>query len=307
MQKVIITTGMTASGKSTWAKEFVKENQEYTRFCRDDVRAMLNGGDPWIHFGAEKHHMNFIENTVTKMRDQAIVKALSEGKSIVLDETNARSRTFNEICKMLKKHDFDVTVEEKMFYIDLDTALARDRARTPKVGDEVMAQMWIKFEGKKFADYKPKSAVFTKLPVLPINVLTQAKNAIICDLDGCLALFGENNPYHRDFTQDSPNWPVVNILKAFEPTHEIIFVSGRLNDYREQTKKWLTQWGFGDKMLLMRIEDDWRNDARVKWEFYRDHIHDKYNVNFVLDDRNRVVNMWRNQGLTCLQVAEGDF
>lgn len=27
----------------------------------------------------------------------------------------------------------------------------------------------------------------------------------------------------------------------------------------------------------------------------------------VLDDRNKVVKMWRELGLTCLQMAEGDF
>jgi hypothetical protein len=57
----------------------------------------------------------------------------------------------------------------------------------------------------------------------------------------------------------------------------------------------------------MRKEGDVRKDAIVKGEIYEKNINGKYNVLFVLDDRNQMVEMWRGLGLTCLQVADGDF
>ena len=34
---------------------------------------------------------------------------------------------------------------------------------------------------------------------------------------------------------------------------------------------------------------------------------DKKRLICIFDDRNKVVNMWRSLGITCLQVANGDF
>ncbi len=57
----------------------------------------------------------------------------------------------------------------------------------------------------------------------------------------------------------------------------------------------------------MRKTDDFRPDEDVKKEIYNENIKNKFNVLYVFDDRNSVVNIWRNEGLTCLQVANGDF
>lgn len=57
----------------------------------------------------------------------------------------------------------------------------------------------------------------------------------------------------------------------------------------------------------MRPEGDKRKDSIVKAELFDKHIKDNYAVDFVLDDRNQVVKMWRDMGLKCLQVAPGEF
>jgi len=306
MNNIIITMGCNASGKSTWAREQAKRNPKTVRFCRDDARAMLNGGEPWGHYKLPKDVFNLIENNVSRMRDAFIVDALKNGLDVILDETNAKSRTFNDVVKLLKKHNFATIVYEKPFYVDLETALARDAARTPRVGADIVKKYWSVFGEQAFSHYKGKSQTFYQLPILRDSGRVWPQ-AIICDLDGTLCLFGDNNPYNRDFTKDEPNLKVLQLLQRHSHTHEIIFVSGRLGDFYGQTKEWLTKYGLGDKMLLMRDVKDLRNDAQVKFEIYRDNIYGKFNVDFVLDDRNRVVQMWRNQGLTCLQVAEGDF
>ena len=74
------------------------------------------------------------------------------------------------------------------------------------------------------------------------------------------------------------------------------------------TKKWITDnVDISDFELFMRKNDDNRKDNITKKEIYVKHINQKYYIKFVLDDRDSVVEMWRNMGLTCLQVASGNF
>ncbi|NDD85793.1 polynucleotide kinase, partial [bacterium] len=87
----------------------------------------------------------------------------------------------------------------------------------------------------------------------------------------------------------------------------VIIVSGRDDSCRDVTRKWLEDNYIPYDELHMRKTDDDRDDRIVKKEIFDAWIKDRYNVKFVLDDRNRVVEMWRSLGLKVLQVGEGDF
>lgn len=143
--------------------------------------------------------------------------------------------------------------------------------------------------------------------------------AIICDLDGTLC-----NIYHRQhYVLSKPkNWKAFYEALGDDLVHEfcqdiimmyknkgyaILLVSGRPDNYKQVTKKWLSDRGVNYDLLLMRRDGDFRKDYIVKQELYERFIKGKYNIFFVLDDREQVVRMWRKQGLTCLQVAEGKF
>ncbi|MFP5226631.1 MAG: hypothetical protein ACLGXA_03310, partial [Acidobacteriota bacterium] len=106
---------------------------------------------------------------------------------------------------------------------------------------------------------------------------------------------------------DLPHGHIVQLVKLLRERYPVIFVSGRKAECREATMDWLfSNVGFTDP-LFMRADGDNRDDRIVKEEIYRREIEGKYNVLFVLDDRNRVVEKWRELGLPCLQVAKGDF
>ena len=120
--------------------------------------------------------------------------------------------------------------------------------------------------------------------------------------------------------KDLPNWPVIQtILAHFKEGREIIFCSGREDKYRPETIRFIEKYcqlpafitdgpmkpiGY---QLHMRKTDDFRKDAIIKEEIYSEHIEGKYNVLCVLDDRDQVVQFWREHGLTCFQVAPGNF
>jgi len=57
----------------------------------------------------------------------------------------------------------------------------------------------------------------------------------------------------------------------------------------------------------MRQAGDKRRDSIVKLELFDRHVRDYYDIAFVLDDRQQVVDAWRVIGLTVFQVAPGDF
>lgn len=141
---------------------------------------------------------------------------------------------------------------------------------------------------------------------------------IICDLDGTLCLFGDKNPYDRDFENDVENEAVYDLLQRIDACNfegvgywtDIVFLSGRMKKpgVEEKTRKWLDDHGFKIYPLFMRENDDYRKDVEVKEELYNNHIKDVFKkVQFVLDDRDQVVQLWRKLGLTCFQVADGDF
>lgn len=131
---------------------------------------------------------------------------------------------------------------------------------------------------------------------------------IICDIDGTIAKKSNRSPYHWDkVNEDTPIYPIINIIEHYNMTHIIILLSGRDSCCREETKKWLNKYDILYDLLLMRSEKDNRKDCIIKEELYNKYIKDKYKVDFVLDDRNQVVKMWRDIGLTCLQVADGNF
>src|ERR1700712_2773281 len=97
------------------------------------------------------------------------------------------------------------------------------------------------------------------------------RDAVICDIDGTLALFGDAHPYNRDYSKDRLNEPVAKVLTYLPHTVTPIFVSGRNESSRRQTQEWLVKH-FADRIvnfsyhLFMRKDGDNRKDSIVKRE-----------------------------------------
>ena len=98
-----------------------------------------------------------------------------------------------------------------------------------------------------------------------------------------------------------------SVLKRFSCDHKIIIVSGRIDDLRHETELWLKKFEVPFDYLFMRKRKDMRPDNVIKLEIYEEHIRDKFQIIFVLDDRQKVVDMWRGQNLVVLQCAPGNF
>lgn len=156
------------------------------------------------------------------------------------------------------------------------------------------------------------------------------RKAIIFDIDGTLADV-EHRRHHlpnwgaffEHMGADKPVDPVVwlsarvveaglfQALDGDDPGFDIFICTGRPADYRGVTEKWLARhapllWAH-TKRLLMRPAGDQRADTTVKKEMLNVLRGEGYDVMLAIDDRQSVVDMWRQNGVTCLQAAPGDF
>ena len=145
------------------------------------------------------------------------------------------------------------------------------------------------------------------------------RQAIIVDLDGTLC----NKDWRQHLYDKTPrNWGHINAAAEFDIPHDwcmeivrlfamnhykIIFLTGRAatKDSKRVTEKWLMQHvgPITDYELFMRPARDHRDDTIVKEEIYLRDIAPRYNVLFAVDDRQSVVQMWRDIGVTCLDCA----
>jgi predicted kinase len=278
MLTVTICRGLPASGKSTWAREQVASRpNEVKRINKDDLRAMLD----------VSHWSKSNEKFVEAARDSLIVMAIGAGKHVIVDDTNLAPRHEARIRELV--HGM-AKVEVKFFEIDLDEAIRRDLKRPASVGERVIREMWNQF-------LAPQPEVYGTDPSRP--------TAIIVDLDGTYALMVARGPYDAARCETDA---VNEVVRSIAAQHDnVLLMSGRSEEFRPQTERWLTANQIPYTALHMRAEKDVRKDAIVKRELFDAHVAGVWNIAFVLDDRDQVVEMWRSLGLTCLQVAPGDF
>lgn len=131
--------------------------------------------------------------------------------------------------------------------------------------------------------------------------------AYLFDIDGTLALMGDRGPYEWAKVElDIPNVRMVHTLLTLAASGvSILIISGRDEDCRPETIRWLDRYGIGFDKLFMRPAGDKRPDEVVKREIYdRDIVH-FYNLIMVFDDRPKVIRMWRELNLIVADVGNG--
>lgn len=280
MSKLLILKGLPASGKSTYALELVAKG--WKRVNKDNLRSMIDNGK-W----SKKN-----ESDIVIVEKQIVIKFLSENENVVIDDTNfGWEQVWKEIANAYGA-DFEI----KFFDVPLMECIERDSKRGEKsVGEKVIFRMYEKY-------LKPKA----------IEYFTDKKDCYIFDIDGTLAKMDGRSPYdYSKVHTDKQNESIVRIFQSLRNNNcdscDYIIVSGRTDDCKDVTIKWLTDNKIYFDDILMRKAGDTRNDSIVKKEIFDNNLKDKYNVLAVFDDRNRVVDMWRSLGLTCLQVDYGNF
>lgn len=278
MSKLIFLKGLPASGKSTWAKEYIKNNPA-KRVNKDDLRAMLDDG---VWSGSN-------EKTVLSVQKEIVADCLYRGHDVILDNTHLDKKHeeyYREFCL-----DNSYLFEVKFFDVDVEECIRRDKKRANPVGAKVILDMYNRY-------LRPKPVKVDYDPSLP--------DCAIFDIDGTLAQKGDRDIYDASQCHlDTVIEPVREVLEmSFDSLDGVIMVSGREDSCRLQTEEWLLDNGIPFSVLLMRRAGDKRSDDIVKKEIYEREIKGKYNVRFVVDDRLRVLRMWHDIGLFTFNVNQ---
>lgn len=295
MTKLILTRGAPASGKTTYAKQWVSMAPKRVRINRDDLRFSMYG----LYFGDP-----IDENAVTKVQHAMVVAALKAGNSVIVDDTNLNERFAKKLIALGHRHGAEVEVID--FEVPLKELLRRNEARTltenRHVPEDVVRKFHSTFSGRKTLDVTP--------PVIrPYNGTPGKPMAYLFDIDGTLAKMSGRSPYewHR-VGEDTAIDHVVQIAHALASDgYAIVFLSGRDGSCYDITSEWIRDEVMDMAYLFMRTAKDQRPDNIIKAELFDAHVRDRWNVQGVFDDRDQVVDMWRAMGIPCYQVAPGDF
>lgn len=309
-QTVYFLKGLPASGKSTWAFEKIEEDRHNgivtKRVNKDELRAMMDNSN----------HSKEREQFVLYIRDHIISSAIENGYDVIVDDTNFHEKHLESIKKIIENTSNGtqpVKIVQRFFNTSLQECIERDANRKNPVGAKVIRDMYNKYLKKE------------NTPKVEHN--PSLLDCIIVDVDGTLAIRGERSPYeYWKAENDTLNISVANLVNSI--THynndyygekvKIIIMTGRENlravdsnykfqSIKELTEVWLKSNFIHFDEIYIRDQGDKRPDYIVKKEMYENYVKNKYNVDYVIDDRKQVIDMWRQQGLMVLDVAGNEF
>ena len=303
-----IFRGLPGCGKSTKAREMQRDIGGRV-VERDEVRYMLYG-----------RYTDCDENLVTNVQHALIEEGLRMGENVFVSDMNLRNQYVQALYSIAWRHNTDVSVVD-MTNVPVEECLTRNLFEERIIRNKAVPQHVITNNYQRFIKGKPYPLPFqftgAKLPTKRYEKYVRDETkpaAIIVDVDGTVARMVERGPFdeHLVMTDEKIDGVINMVQVAFYQGIEIIFMSGRTDGCYEDTRRWLNlalPWLDNDFELIMRrtVEDRGRPDDDVKYDLFKSRVEADYNVWYVLDDRNKVVKMWREIGLTCAQVAEGDF
>lgn len=143
---------------------------------------------------------------------------------------------------------------------------------------------------------------------------------MIVDIDGTIAKPGARlqhlrsepknwDAFYADCFDDEPITENIELVKHLSRKYEIVYCTGRRESCRAKTTGWFDKYElpYDNKKLLMRANGDKRHDTVAKPILVQQAGIGLEQIAFVLEDRNSMVGKWRELGVPCFQVAEGDF
>ena len=288
MNKLTILIGPPGSGKSTHAKAM--EAQGYLRISQDDQ-------------GREGHRELFQSHITT-------------GRDIVVDRMNFDKAQRNQYRLEAIKNGYTVNLVEFCVprQVCYDRCMARENHPTITESKHATSAL-----NTYFSRYEEPAEDEGEL--LRIYYEHDHKtDAIMVDIDGTLANLDHRLHYVKDgnkdwgsFFRQVGNDKVYEDVKRivdleFEAGTSVVLCSGRPQDQSgEATEKWLARNEIHYTTLKTRPAGNYKRDDNTKAMLYRYEIKPFYNVKYILDDRDQVVQKWREMGLSCFQVRPGNF
>jgi len=312
MPKLFMLRGLPASGKSTKRNELML-NPSFSPIVavnKDTIRRGMGivPGD----FSKEKE--------VLATETQLIEKTLRSGANLIVDNTHNSPKYLKKYQDLAREHDYEFVLID-LSDVPVEECIRRDALRTghEHVGEKVILDMYNQFynKGEKLKPQsKPKPKVekkMTETQPVPMVQDRSLPTCLIVDLDGTLARATDRSYYQywKCETDDLVEHIHMLVAGLVSTVNHVVFLTGREDSGWDATVRWLAdKAGFvvdGQKFhLVMKNTGDHRPDIVAKRELFDNYVRDKFYVVAVFEDRSRVVKMWREMGLTCLQVVTNE-
>jgi predicted kinase len=314
--ELVLMVGVSGSGKSFVAKEMVRRSYgDITRLNRDDLRAMLWPGVTWNRA---------LEDITKDVQKNAATLALQRGKDVIIDDTNC----IRNVRQKWEEFASEMRVKFRIVVMTtpLDECIKRDEergkicpecgvAKGVPVGELVITKQYEDLNkttvGSTMKDKTPRPLTrpYFERQLLKdggfLPRLTQAPWVLV-DVDGTLAdstdvrhQHDENRVIHDNVRETVAQW-----VRELYPHYNVCIVSGRHDHCGDDTCDWLEMHGIPFDHILMRYSGDNDSDVIVKQAILDElsAVIGKENIAFVLDDRPRVVEMWRRNGIKVYPV-----
>jgi hypothetical protein len=202
-----------------------------------------------------------------------------------------------------------------LLHVSVEDCIARDKERLHPVGEDVIRKQLKTSSGARKGGWNLTAEWLSNWPDIERykdpdwGLYLAAPEAVMIDLDGTFALHVARGPYEMEKCEtDAVNPSVYSCVEDWKRNGiKIILLSGRNEDFRPHTERWLVANKIEYDHLFMRASEDNRPDYVVKYELFNEHVRHNYTVRLALDDRNQVVQVWRQTGLPTWQVNDGNF
>ena len=309
MKKIIVTVGMSNSGKSTFANTTVQHNPDrYVVVNRDKIRELLFGyTETTISEYYTRNDVSAREKQVTRYEDTLINEALETGRIPIVDATHLK-RTYLERFKY-----WNVEVEVMFFDVLLKEAQVRNESRLRKVPADILKRQYNQYVGlRNDLDKNPIDFTPVEFDNFKIGDLGEKTPCYIFDIDGTVAEKGDRSPYAwlevgKDSLKESVASAMIDLNNTtyFHPP-KIIVCTGRDAASLDETEKWLDKHNLRYDAIYIRPAGDQRADWIVKEEMWREIAIDHHIIG-MFDDRLQVVRRARALGLKVFNVEYNNF
>lgn len=306
-REIILTRGIQASGKSTYAEHWAKEKPtERIRINWDSLRNMF--GQYWVE---EREKLNIIK----EMTDAFFKSSMENGLNIIMDNMNLNPKGWKEMQDRIDnynnthtKYQYELVFKD-FFDVSVEECIKRDSMRTNPIGESVIKRTYRQY----------RNFIATELNKKQYNSFVpydkDKKDCILVDMDATLCFNLQGRPFYGNgasdtMTNDVPCEQICKLVNKYikDDNVKVIILTGREDtpDIRKATETWLKNNLDGDvDMVIMRPYKNFTKGSDCKYNLYKTFIEPYYNVLFVLEDSSKVVKMWREHGIMCLQPNDG--
>lgn len=317
--KLIVLVGISGAGKSTFAKQYIKDNPGTVRVNRDDMRRQILGELTQDYYSNKNNNIRGkLEKHITILQNEQIRHWLLNGFDVIADNTHLRK---DDITNYERNFGYLADIYIKPIEVEPIVAKHRVILREGMGTDVQYIDRQIKeYNSLEIVKSEPDSSIgilFPKKQTPKVEYNPKLPDCYLIDIDGtCASCEGVRSPYDGEkLYLDNPIVPMQKLLAIITkedvegmmipPT--IIYVSGREDKWAEATMEWLGDHGFPTyhTFMYMRKTGDTRKDTIVKREIYEEYIKGEYNVLGIFDDRLSVTDTYREQmGLYVFNVNQ---